>query len=299
MIPVLITFPPSLDSETSRFLVEHYGIESVEKRQALIFSFFVTLWHGFTPIFPLLYGDSLRLIGPRPIVDHFDPQSSSDLKLLPTDPNNLSQVNSDWTLFNSTLAFATAKFAYYYLLPHRDLMIRPLSEGTPAFEQKAVARAYPVFAGLLRLLLQLSLSTAQQSWPQSGPHSVPSTRGSPTDGNFWWAGASRYPTLPSPSRQRPSSYPQVTVAPSHPLNKCLPKCGQWSRKCVPIPREHSRYGFTRNKDIGSPKREPSRDKPKVCSAKKPVDVRLPKPKTILSFGLAHSLTPPWLCYHSR
>jgi glutathione S-transferase len=163
MIPVLITFPPSLDSETARFLVEHYGIENVEKRQALIFSFFVTLWHGFTPIFPLLYGDSLRLIGPRPIVDHFDPQSPTDLKLLPADPNNLTQVNSDWTLFNSTLAFATAKFAYYYLLPHRDIMIRPLSEGTPPFEQNAVERAYPLFAGLLKLLLQLSLSTAQQS----------------------------------------------------------------------------------------------------------------------------------------
>lgn len=166
MIPVLITFPPSLDSETARFLVEHYAIESVEERHALIFSFFVTFWHGFTPIFPLLYSDSYRLAGPRPIVDHFDPQSPPELKLLPADPNDLSQVNSDWTLFNSTLAFATAKFAYYYLLPHRDLMISPLSQGTPPFEQNAVKSAYPVFAGLLRLLLQLSLSTAQQSVAQ-------------------------------------------------------------------------------------------------------------------------------------
>jgi hypothetical protein len=208
MIPVLITFPPSLDSETSRFLVEHYGIESVEKRQALIFSFFVTLWHGFTPIFPLLYGDSLRLIGPRPIVDHFDPQSSSDLKLLPTDPNNLSQVNSDWTLFNSTLAFATAKFAYYYLLPHRDLMIRPLSEGTPAFEQKAVERAYPVFAAgafALRIYQGTKISTPRNASPSG-------------------------------------------------IN----------RRCA-LPR-------------------------------KPGYVRLPKPKTIISSGLTHSVTPPSLSY---
>jgi|SRR5271169_4154264 len=166
MIPVLITFPPSLDSETSRFLVEHYGIKSSERRHTLIFSFFVTLWHGYTPIFPLLYSDSFRLVGPRPIVDHFDPLSPPELKLLPTDPNDLRQVESDWTQFNGTLAFATAKFAYYYLLPHRDLMIRPLTEGVPDFERKAVERAYPIFAGLLRLLLQLSLSTAQQSVAQ-------------------------------------------------------------------------------------------------------------------------------------
>src|ERR1022692_9562 len=167
MNPVLITFPPSLDCEMSRFLVEHYGIESCEQRHALVFSSFVTLWHGFSPVFPLLYSDSFRLVGPRPIVDYFDPQSSPDLKLLPADPTELRQVESDWTLFNVPLAFATASFAYYYLLPHRDRMIRPLSEGVPAFERKAVEGAYPVFAGLLRLLLRLSLTKAQQSVAQT------------------------------------------------------------------------------------------------------------------------------------
>jgi glutathione S-transferase len=166
MIPVLITFPPSLDSELSRFLIEHYGIESCERRHTLIFSSFVTFWHGHSPDFPLLYGDSFKLVGPRPIVDHFDPQSSPDLKLLPSDPGELSQVESDWTLFNVTLALATADFAYYYLLPHRDRMIRPLTEGVPGFERKAVEGAYPIFAGLLRVLLRLSLSKAQQSLAQ-------------------------------------------------------------------------------------------------------------------------------------
>lgn len=42
-------------------------------------------------------------------------------------------------------------------------MIRPLSEGTPEIEQKAVTRFYPVFAGLLKLLLRLNLQRAQTS----------------------------------------------------------------------------------------------------------------------------------------
>lgn len=166
MIPVLITFPPSLDSETGRFLVEHYGIESCERRHALIFSSFVTMWHGFTPVFPLLYGDSFRLAGPRAIVDYFDPQSPAELKLLPADPSGLQTVEADWPLFNESLAFATATFAYYYLLPHRNLMIRPLSEGTPAFERKTVELAYPVFAGVLRVLLRLSLRKVQEASAQ-------------------------------------------------------------------------------------------------------------------------------------
>jgi glutathione S-transferase len=166
MIPVLITFPPSLDSETSRFLIEHYGIGARERRHTLIFSFFATLWHGGTVVFPLLYGDSFKLVGPRPVVDHFDPQSSPELRLMPVDPSELRQVESDWTLFNMTLALATADFAYYYLLPHRDRMIRPLTEGVPAFERKAVEFAYPLFAGLLRVLLRLSPSKAQQAAAQ-------------------------------------------------------------------------------------------------------------------------------------
>ena len=45
-------------------------------------------------------------------------------------------------------------------------MTVPLSRGTPAFEQKSVQRAYPLFAGALRILLRLTASRAQQSLNQ-------------------------------------------------------------------------------------------------------------------------------------
>jgi glutathione S-transferase len=164
--PVLITFPPSLDSELARFLVTHYGIEHDEQPRAFIFSFFATLWHGSTVIFPLLYDESLKLVGPQAIADYFDTRCAPELQLWPRTEDDKRKVKDDWTLFNQTLAFATAVFAYYHLLPHRQLMTLPLSRGTPAFEQKAVARAYPVFAGLLRILLRLTAERAQQSLQQ-------------------------------------------------------------------------------------------------------------------------------------
>lgn len=164
--PVLITFPPSLDSELARFLSEHYGIKHQEKRHTLIFSSFVTLWHGGTVIFPLLYTHRFKLVGPQAIVEYFDARCASNLRLLPQDPMLKRQVDSDWTLFNQTLAFATARFAYYHLLPHRNLMIRPLSLGTPDFERKTVEAAYPIFAGILRTLLWLTTNKAQQSLDQ-------------------------------------------------------------------------------------------------------------------------------------
>ncbi len=164
--PALITFPPSLDSELARFLLEHYGIDHEEQPQAFIFCFFVTLWHGGTVIFPLLYNESLKLVGPQAIANYFDQRCATELRLWPQATDEKQQVTSDWTLFNQTLAFATAVFAYYHLLPHRQLMILPLSRGTPTFEQKSVQRAYPLFAGALRILLRLTAQRAQQSLDQ-------------------------------------------------------------------------------------------------------------------------------------
>jgi glutathione S-transferase len=165
--PVLITFPPSLDSELGRFLVAHYGIRYQERPHALVFSSFFTLWHGGTVIFPLLYSDSFQLAGPRAMTEYFETRCPPHLRLWPQPGNQRRQVESDWTLFNQSLAFATARFAYYHLLPHRGLMIRPLSSGTPDFERKTVELAFPVFAGLLRTLLWLTAKRAQESLDQT------------------------------------------------------------------------------------------------------------------------------------
>jgi|SRR5215813_14051617 len=163
---ILITFPPSLDSELARFLCQHYGIDHLEKRHTLIFSSFVTLWHGRTAIFPLLYSSSYKLAGPREMVDYLDAHCAPDLQLLPAKDDERRQVESDWALFNNSLAFATARFSYYHLLPHRDIMVAPLTMGTPNFERKTVAFAYGFFAWLLRKLLKLSAKTAQDSLDQ-------------------------------------------------------------------------------------------------------------------------------------
>jgi glutathione S-transferase len=164
--PILITFPPSLDSELSRFLLAHYGVRHTERRHTFIFVSLVTLWRGLTVLFPLLYGSAYRLDTVRKMVDRFDPLASEDRKLLLASPAR-EKIEADWPLFNDTLAFASAVFAYYHLLPHRRIMIRPLTEGVPRFEQRAVHAAYPIFAGLLRLLLWLTSDRAKSAFEQA------------------------------------------------------------------------------------------------------------------------------------
>jgi len=143
--PILVTFPPSLDCEFSRFLLAHYGIRHTERRHTFFFVTAVTLWRGFTPLFPLLVSSAYRLDTVRKMVDTLDPTMSKERQLLLPAPHR-DTIEADWALFNGTLGFASARFAYYHLLPHRDIMIRPLAEGTPAFEQSAVRTAYPLFA---------------------------------------------------------------------------------------------------------------------------------------------------------
>jgi glutathione S-transferase len=157
----LITFPPSLDSELSRFLLSHYRIPHQEQRHVIIFSSFYSIWHGSVR-FPFLYSDSYALNTVRRIVDHFEPLCPAERKLLPPgdDPE---AADADWAFFNGRLGSATSVFGYYHLLPHRQIMIQPLSGGAPQFEVSSVRWAYPVFAGLLRLLLRLTASHAEEA----------------------------------------------------------------------------------------------------------------------------------------
>jgi hypothetical protein len=158
----LITFPPSLDCELGRFLADHYRLDYREERHTLFFSSYYTLKAGATVVFPLLSGPTYHLSTVRQMVDHFDPIAPAELKLLRAGSDG-AQVEADWKTFNDTLAFATAIFAYYHLLPQKDIMVRPLSDGAPDTEVRAVKAAYPAFAGLLRLLLFLTPRRAEQA----------------------------------------------------------------------------------------------------------------------------------------
>jgi glutathione S-transferase len=152
---VLISFPPSLDCELARFLLAHHAFAHVERPHALIFSSFASLWRGFTVRFPLLRVPGHRLCPVREVVDYLEPLAAPERRLLP-ETGARQAADADWGLFNGTLAFATATFGYHHLLRHRRIMIRPLSKGAPRFEVFAVRWFYPVFAGLLRLMLRLT-----------------------------------------------------------------------------------------------------------------------------------------------
>ena len=51
------------------------------------------------------------------MAEYFDKRCQQNRQRWPQEEDQKRQVESDWNLFNNALAFATAKFAYYHLLP--------------------------------------------------------------------------------------------------------------------------------------------------------------------------------------
>lgn len=155
----LITFPPSLDSEFSRFLLRHYAVAHREQRHVMPISILFTLRHGASFRFPLLYGGGLRLDTVHEIIDHFEPRAATERRLVP--PELAATTRTDWKIFHHDLNTPTTLLAYHHLLPHRDIMVGPLSQGAPAWEVSAVRHGYPVFHAMFRALLRPTDARAQ------------------------------------------------------------------------------------------------------------------------------------------
>lgn len=152
----LITVPPMIDSEFCRFLLTHYRIAHVEEPHTFGFSFIYTLLNGRTLVSPLTFNDRYQVTAPKGVVDQFDPLVPPDFRLLRADAGEAAQITADMDRFNGVLGHAVAQYAYAILLPHRDIMIVPLTRGCPAWEVATVRTIYPVLASVLGLLLKLS-----------------------------------------------------------------------------------------------------------------------------------------------
>jgi glutathione S-transferase len=156
----LLTFPPMIDSETSRFVLRHYGVSYGERPHVFGWGSLLGLCRGLTLEVPLLYGGGLRLAGPRAIVDHFDALCDPETMLVPAREPLHTQVEADWELFNGELAAYTAVVAYYYLLPHPEIMLEPFFRGVPRYEKVLFGHTYPLQRAILSLLLRLGAGRA-------------------------------------------------------------------------------------------------------------------------------------------
>ncbi|MDP1559298.1 MAG: glutathione S-transferase C-terminal domain-containing protein [Nitrosomonas sp.] len=156
----LISFPPSADCELGRWVLFYHGINFVEKRHATPF-FLLFIWLNGGKEFPLFIWQKLILDGVRPIIDHFDNLADPDRKLIPSAYAN--DIETSWQSFNAELGNAVVTWAYANLLPHRDIMVRPLSLGSPWLERFFVEHCYNIPKNLLWKSLKLDKAAADEA----------------------------------------------------------------------------------------------------------------------------------------
>lgn len=159
-LPRVITFPPSADSETGRWALDYYGIPVDERRHAPPF-IFAAIGLNKGKKFPLYLGEGLLLNGVEQILDHFNERSSEARQLTP--PEHRAAIEAHWKRFNATMGAAVVTWAYTNLLPHRSIMIRPLSMGSPAYQQWFVRLFYPIPKRMLWNALKLSKPKADEA----------------------------------------------------------------------------------------------------------------------------------------
>lgn len=158
--PVLITFPPSLDSEFARFLLHHYDVDHTEERHTLFVIFAVTRWRGGKVNFPMLLNDRYTLASVRDMIYYFEARATAGRRLLPEGEAERAELARLWPQFYAEFGAATTLWVYYYVVPHKEILAGPLAEGAPRWEGTLVRLAYPVFANLLRKGLKLNRENA-------------------------------------------------------------------------------------------------------------------------------------------
>jgi glutathione S-transferase len=163
----MLTFGPMIDTDLSRFLLWRYAQPYREERHIFGWASVLAVLHGGTGQIPLTYGNRLKLTGSRGIVDHFEARCEASQILIPAQQPIRAQVEADWERFNDDLGTYTRNVAYFYLLPHRDIMIEPFSRGLPWLEAKLTPALYPALRGLFTLLLRLDPKRVADSLAQA------------------------------------------------------------------------------------------------------------------------------------
>jgi glutathione S-transferase len=157
----MLTFPPMINSEACRLVLAHHGVDYREEAHIFGWASVVALMRGGTPEFPLLYGNGVKLAGPRAMTDYFDKNCPPDKKLVPENNLLAAQMEADWNRYNWGMGTSAAVLGYYYLLPDRALMTEPLSRGVPKGEARVIESAYSAFTGQFKVVLNLNAAHAR------------------------------------------------------------------------------------------------------------------------------------------
>jgi glutathione S-transferase len=131
-LPRLYTFPPSVDSETTRWILGHHRQPFSEIRRSAAGSA-LTILRRFAAI-PILLMGGKTYSPPRAIADHLDDAAREEHRLVPGDANIAAEVDRLYLRYNVDLGRWSAQWVYFHVFQDRALALRLMTAGVSAWQ---------------------------------------------------------------------------------------------------------------------------------------------------------------------
>lgn len=150
----MLTFAPMIDSETCRLLLAHYGIAYREDDHLITIASLLAQIRSGATVLPLVTGPGTKVASPYALTQWGDAKVANPFKLIPADL--ASDVATDWQTYNGGMGAAVAIYAYYHLLPHREVLLPMFARPVPWWEGLALHLTYPLMRMLFTAKLKLT-----------------------------------------------------------------------------------------------------------------------------------------------
>lgn len=151
--PFMVTLVPSADVDLGRWMIQHWEFAYDEHAHAPVFHALALKWYGFGSFdYPLLVDGKNYYPTPDKMVAHFDQFAAPKKRLLPdqtTEKALYDEVMSLQDELRHGLGNGAVHWAYYKLLPHKNLTWAGFTTGIPWYEKFFLTFGYGLIAYLL------------------------------------------------------------------------------------------------------------------------------------------------------
>jgi len=156
----LITIPFSHYCEKARWALERCGIAYEEDGHLPIFHYVANRFVGAKRTVPVVVSAGTRITDSTEIVAWADGRRPGTL--LPEDPALRAEALALEDELDNTLGPATRRWAYYYLLPRKDLD-HVLTRGVTRWQKLALKVTRPIAVGMMKRGLKIDPAGAERS----------------------------------------------------------------------------------------------------------------------------------------
>lgn len=160
--PVLVTITFSHFCEKVRWALDLSKITYRESGHLPIFHALAVRRYGGWRSVPALVTDEGVINDSTNILGWIDKQAP-DLHLYGRTPEEREQIERFEDLCDEHLGPHTRRWAYFYLLPNRDLTLRMTKEESPAIEHAALRVVFPLARKMMRRAMKIDAKGAERS----------------------------------------------------------------------------------------------------------------------------------------